>query len=138
MTLEYPQLDRIHSKGYEWGWADGQANGLDACQPVIDKLQVRLEELFEAAVEVVRLGNQPGMDDDEWEAAMVALETVLNGRSDHTESLERANERLDAQVVMLRERLARLLKAAEEMDDGISEHTWAIVAAHAALEGTGQ
>jgi hypothetical protein len=130
--------NRSHSKEYNRGWADGQAAGLDACQPIINKLQVLLEELREAAVEVVRLGNQPGMDDAEWETAMSALESVLTGSPDYRESLEKANERLDAQVVMLRNRLARLLKAAEEMDDGLSDHGWAIVAAHAALEGTGQ
>lgn len=32
------------------------------------------EGLRAAAAEVIRLGNQPGMDDAEWEAAMTALE----------------------------------------------------------------
>lgn len=37
-----------------------------------DRAQVRV-----AATEVVRLGNQPGMDDDEWETAMSNLEVAL-------------------------------------------------------------
>lgn len=63
--------------------------------------------------------------------------TEEQAASETTRSLERANERLDAEVVMLRNRLARLLQAAREMDDGLTERNWAIVAAHAALEGTG-
>ena len=35
---------------------------------------VRWSALLDAAREVVRLGNQPGLDDDEWEAAFTALE----------------------------------------------------------------
>lgn len=43
----------------------------------VPRLLVVIAALREAASEVVRLGNQPGMDDDEWEAAMTALERAL-------------------------------------------------------------
>lgn len=42
-----------------------------------DRAEAALAVLRGAASEVVRLGNQPGMDDDEWEAAMTALEEAL-------------------------------------------------------------
>ncbi len=41
------------------------------------KLNERWLRLQEAATELVRLGNQPGLDDDEWEAAFTALEEAL-------------------------------------------------------------
>ena len=39
--------------------------------------EAREARLREAARYVVQLGNQPGMDDDEWEQAMTALEAAL-------------------------------------------------------------
>ena len=41
--------------------------------------QQYLDGIVAAASEVCRLGNQPGFDDDEWEAAITALEEVLRG-----------------------------------------------------------
>lgn len=37
----------------------------------------RARAIEDYALEVVRLGNQPGMDDDEWEAAFTHLEGAL-------------------------------------------------------------
>ncbi len=48
------------------------ASGVSLALPV-----PALDALREAAQEVVRLGNQPGLDDDEWEAAFTALEAAL-------------------------------------------------------------
>ena len=55
--------------------------GMAALRSVLDARPIS-QDLYDAAVEVLRLGNQPGLNDDEWEAAMAAMEAALAAPND--------------------------------------------------------